>query len=180
MRRWCLVFFLAIASSTFSQRTSFDSLELALENKESAQSLQLIGKDSDAIPESIGELTNLYSLYIVDCPITTLPQSISKLKNLTELYLVKLPNVVFPDSIGSLRLKALSLQHNNLETVPLFVSKLAAVKDLDLRDNNLSTLPDFVFAIPHLKGLWLQGNNFSEEEKKRIRLALPECWIKFE
>ena len=58
---------------------------------------------ADALPESIGDLTNLTSLTIANFPITQLPESIGDLESLRRLHLGNLPLETLPDSFANLQ-----------------------------------------------------------------------------
>ena len=56
---------------------------------------------------------------------------------------------------------------------------MTALQRLDLERHRLTQLPVDIGNLVNLKSLRLDGNPLSEEEKARLREALPDCHIIF-
>ena len=65
------------------------------------------------------------------------------------------------------------------ERLPEVVTRLAGLERLDLDGNKLTTLPENLGHLVGLKWLKLERNKLTEEEKTRIREALPDCHVSF-
>jgi len=94
------------------------------------------------IPHSIGRLTSLELLIIVDNELTSIPSSIGNLTNLQVLYLDGNRLSTLPSSIGNLtNLTQLNLSNNHLTTLPSTIENLTNLEWLDLTNNRLARLP---------------------------------------
>jgi Leucine-rich repeat (LRR) protein len=96
------------------------------------------------LPESIGSLSNLQDLYLLNNSLASLPESIQSLTNLEYLYLSNNKLTYLPESIQSLsNLNELYLSNNKLTNIPESISILTKIEDLELDEsaydiNNLS------------------------------------------
>jgi len=118
------------------------------------------------IPESIGNLTGLTTLWLTGCGLTSIPESIGNLKALTKLYLTgnRFKWDQIPSSMGNLeKLEELTLASNHFPgTLPSFFGGLKALTFLDLDYSQLyGTLPTILPFPVSLKNLWLYGNQFT-------------------
>ena len=136
-------------------------LELIIDraNQDRQTHLDLYQKNLDRIPDSIGNLTDLVSLRLVDNYLTTLPDSIGNLTNLRELRLYKNQIRNLPDSIANLQnLTWLSLSLNRLTVFPEQIAELTNLIGLRLNGNQLTVLPQSITKLTSLTHLDLSGN----------------------
>ncbi len=81
---------------------------------------------------------NIIELGLYDSKLSYLPESIGSLKSLQTLYLVKNQISKLPDTIGDLSsLKVLNLENNRLNELPISIGKLQELQELHLRFNKL-------------------------------------------
>jgi leucine-rich repeat protein SHOC2 len=71
----------------------------------------------------------------------------------------------------------LILTNNQLKALPERLVELENLEMLILSNNQLTSLPTNLEAMKNLKTLIAINNPFSEEEKQRIRAALPDCKV---
>jgi internalin A len=122
-------------------------------------SLNLNGLGLTALPESLGQLTNLRRLYAHTNQLTTLPEWLCQLISLEELSLAFNRLTALPESIGrQARLEELSLASNQLTALPESMGQLARLRRLDLHDNGLTILPESLRKLRSLRELYLHGN----------------------
>ena len=123
------------------------------------ETLDLSGKGLSALPEEIGQFTNLQSLDLSENQLTTLPEAISQLINLQTLYLWNNQLTTLPEAIGQFtNLQSLYLNGNRLTTLPEAIGQLTNLKTLNLRDNGLTTLPSSLARMEKLDTLNLYEN----------------------
>ena len=77
------------------------------------------------------------------------------------------------------RLTKLNLSDNNIIEIQSGLCRLIKLQELNLENNQLTHLPEQLYKLKKLKILKLKGNNFAEEEKNKIRTALPDTEIGF-
>jgi hypothetical protein len=95
------------------------------------------------LPESIGNLSNLKSLWLSYNQLQTLPESIGDLSNLKSLWLSSNQLQTLPESMGDLSsLEVLLLSDNQLTHLPESIGFLSILSDLDLSSNQLTFLPE--------------------------------------
>ncbi|MDX9760322.1 MAG: hypothetical protein RBU27_14280 [Bacteroidota bacterium] len=127
-------------------RTSFDSLDDALNHREDAQELRLHDSVGDSLSPAIGLLEHLSFLGIYDADIQYLPDEISHL----HLGFLWLPGCKFrhiPPQICSLTgLGYLILDGNAIETIPEEFVQLKYLSSLSLNGNALTEFPRARFA----------------------------------
>ncbi|GAG86868.1 unnamed protein product, partial [marine sediment metagenome] len=98
-----------------------------------------------SLPESIGDLTSLKSLWLQYNQLSTLPESIGNLSSLKKLSLRSNQLLTFPKVILNLpSLNDLDLNFNKLVTLPESIGNLTSLKILYLHKNQLSTLPESI------------------------------------
>jgi len=119
---------------------------------------------SGALPEEIGDLTNLHQLDLSKNKLIGLPAAIGSLSYLYGLDLSSNQLSSLPAAIGSLgSLQELYLPNNQLSSLPAEIGALPALWALDLSNNQLTSLPA---AIGNLSTLWefyLHDNPLSGE-----------------
>lgn len=132
------------------------------------------------IPETIGNIKNLRIIYLENNQLTKLPETIGNLKNLKSLRLDKNQLEEIPETIGNLtNLNKLIVPHNNIKIIPNSITLLINLKNLELQNNEIEKLPIGIGNLKKLEWIILIDNNISEDEKKRIVAALPNCEIFF-
>jgi len=90
----------------------------------------------------IGNLNNLTSLDLRDCPIIDIPSEIGNLVNLTSLNLYKCPLIDLPSEIGNLvNLTSLNLTNCQLIDLPPEIGNLVNLTRLNLTNCQLIDLP---------------------------------------
>jgi Leucine-rich repeat (LRR) protein len=99
--------------------------------------LGLHNKEIEWLPERIGNLGWLTSLFLMENHLTGLPRSIGECK----------------------KLQLLELAFNVLVDLPASTSKLAALRCLDLSRNAFTKFPECVTALQGLKDLWFEVND---------------------
>ena len=173
--------------------------------------LLITNNSTDALgemPEEIGNLTNLETLYFEGC-YTKLPDSIGDLRNLKSLNLIgnfdKIPETVcgmvklqsmrikskplitIPSELYELmNLEILYLLDNKLEYLPYGISKLKKLRILDLDNNDLTALPLDIFETSHWKKedgflLSIKGNkicNVTKEQYEWLKEYINPDWRK--
>jgi Leucine-rich repeat (LRR) protein len=90
------------------------------------------------IPNSIGNLQNLSSLYLENNQLSSLPESFGELKNLS----------------------GLDLSNNQLSSLPESFGELKNLSGIALSNNQLSSLPESFDKLQNLSELYLAGNLF--------------------
>jgi Leucine-rich repeat (LRR) protein len=111
------------------------------------------------IPATFGKLTALESLWLNDNFLTGLPDCFSSLTCLKELCLDTNQLMRFPTVIFHLkRLENLRITNNRLVTLPEEIGELAELRNLSLGHNQLRTLPRSIYRLEKLTYLGLQGN----------------------
>ena len=101
-----------------------------------------------ALPESIGNLSQVQTLSLAENNIGELPGSITSLNNLANLILSFNGISSLPEDIGNLsNLYFLDLGYNQLEYIPTSIGNLENLEYLWLFDNNLSSLPDSICSL---------------------------------
>jgi len=124
------------------------------------------------LPESIGNLSSLQTLFLNGNQLTTLPESIGNLSSLQTLVLNGNQLTTLPESITRLTsLQSLDLSINKFTTLPESISKLESLIELVLSGNNLSTLPESIKNLKSLIVLYLDNNKLT---------TLPESLTKLE
>jgi Leucine rich repeat/Immunity protein Imm1 len=129
-------------------------------------SLDLSGRSLETLPESLGSLTGLTRLILVNNQLSALPAWLGNLTALTRLGLGGNRLTVLPGWLGNLTaLTWLGLSGNRLSALPESLGNLTALTWLDLANNQLSVLPEWLGNATALTRLDLSGNQLS---------ALPE------
>jgi Leucine-rich repeat (LRR) protein len=147
------------------QNCSIDNLKFILfsisSNTSSSKQITIQNNtDCPNIPDLLNDISNFYSLSVINSNFTTLTDSIGEIKDITSINLMNLPYLAsLPVSIGSLStLTSLNITNLAVESIPPLNKNLTT---LSIQDNsNLKTLPEFN-NLPNLKYLRISNNNIS-------------------
>jgi hypothetical protein len=97
------------------------------------------------LPDNIGQLSELTTLYLEKQDLTELPESITFLSNLVNLYISNNWMTSLPEDFGSLTsLSILDLGYNQLEYIPESIGDLVNLQYLFLFNNLLTSLPETI------------------------------------
>ena len=95
------------------------------------------------IPESIGQLDDLRSLYLEWNEIEILPDSFTNLTKLVNLYISNNQLIALPENFGNLtNLYILDLGYNQLSAIPESITNLEILSYLWLFNNQITALPE--------------------------------------
>ena len=134
-----------------------------------------------AVPNWIGDLTNIRTLELYSNQLTSLPDSIGNLSNLTTLDVGANQLSSLPYSMQNLtNLRKLNLGENKLTQLPDWIGMLPNLTELSLHYNQLTSIPDSLQNLTHLKILDLYDNPLSLTARERITKLLPHCEIHLE
>ena len=129
---------------------------------DACEELEIIGFSLTSLPESIGNLTNLQSLYIRVDSLTTLPDWIGNLTNLQSLGINGDSLSTLPESIGNLtNLQTLGISGDSLTFLPDWIGNLTNLQTLGIRVDSLTTLPDWIGNLTNLQSLSIIGNSLT-------------------
>ena len=124
--------------------------------KDDIERLDMIHCGLEVLPEAIGRLTQLRTLYANWGRLTDLPSSIGLLTNLEALWLNDNRLTGLPSSFRGLsRLKKLSLDDNQLVHFPPAILDLIQLEELRMSGNRVSTLPNEIGNLTELRILSL-------------------------
>jgi Leucine-rich repeat (LRR) protein len=124
--------------------------------------LDLISCGVEVLPDDIGNLTQLRTLYANWCRLTELPETLGRLTALEDLWLNNNQLTRLPDAFARLlRLKKLSLDANRLGRFPEAVLRLTRLEELRLTDNGIAVLPDEIGGLTELRSLSLGRNDLT-------------------
>ena len=99
----------------------------------------------DQLPENIGQLSELTTLYFEKHDLTGLPNSFTSLENLVNLYISNNWLTILPEEFGNLiNLQILDLGYNQLESIPISIGNLVNIQYLLIFNNNISSLPETI------------------------------------
>ncbi|MCQ0111312.1 Leucine-rich repeat (LRR) protein [Zhouia amylolytica] len=126
--------------------------DLVVQNTDSALKM-------NSIPEEIGNLTNLRSLFLNGNNINSIPASIGNLTQLDRLALNSNRIAWLPEELGNLtNLKWLILSDNNIQFLPISVGNLTSLTELFLNNNQLQEIPEELGNLKEIKVLRLRTN----------------------
>ncbi|MEO0446848.1 MAG: DUF1963 domain-containing protein, partial [Verrucomicrobiota bacterium] len=106
------------------------------------ESLRISGFAMETLPESIGQLKKLTSLFICHCRIKQLPSGLLSLPNLVHAWFSKNQLESLTDPIDLPALQVLDLSGNRLDTLPESLAAQPSLQRLVLRGNPWESLPD--------------------------------------
>lgn len=119
----------------------------------------------EALPNQINNLKMLKVLSLSDSNLIALPNEVGCLLSLETVYLRKTKLTALPEAIGNLKsLKKLSLSDNeHLAQLPERIGELEALEKLDLSScSSLTSLPNKILELPESCEVCLEGCSLSE------------------
>lgn len=140
------------------------------------------------IPSEVYALSGLRHFYIYGNKIKTIPAEITTLNRLEYLRAGKGLKFLtggnrirkLPDNFGELsNLKELHLPDNCLRKLPSSFSKLQNLTWLEINHNRFKKIPSVLDSMPRLQYVSIWDRGFSEEEKTRVKRALPKTNISY-
>jgi len=135
--------------------------------------LNLVMKELDLLPDSIGNLSNLKFLTLKWNKLESLPETFGNLKELEEFDLdgdwstndnKPLYNEVseLPSSFCNLKnLKIFKCESNGLRNLPINFGQLKSLTEINLHQNRLSNIPESIGELSNLTNLNLNSNKIS-------------------
>jgi len=132
-----------------------------IEKARNAKSSELNLGDLDltSVPDSLGQLANLHTLYLYNNQLTAIPDSVARLSNLKRLTLSSNQLTAIPDSIAHLsNLEGLYLGGNQLTAIPDFLAQFTNIDILNLANNQITAIPHSLTQLSRLRRLYLHGN----------------------
>lgn len=143
--------------------------------------LLLDGNSIKEIPKDIKNLEKIVELDLSENKVTNIPTELYQLKSLKDLWLSSNKIKEISEDIEQLEnLFSLDFRDNQIEFLPNNITKIKKLNFIDLSYNKIKTLPQSIANMKGLRKLYLVGNPIGNEEKDRIRKALPNCIISFE
>jgi len=132
----------------------------------SLKTLYLTTDTITSLPDSLCRLPSLKEFFI-DCPrLATLPENFGSLRSLTTLNIKGIYLATFPDSLGNLEnLETLDINVRSLLALPESIGNLSSLEKLHIYRTEIKTLPDSIGNLARLETLYIQGSKLT---------ALPE------
>jgi hypothetical protein len=138
------------------ERNQLPALPELLGQLTQLQTLNLSYNQLTALSESLGQLTQLQTLMLYSNQLTALPESLGQLTQLQTLDLSSNHVTALPEWLGQLtQLHTLSLGYNRFATTPACLSELKELTNLDLRDNPIGQVPSALQFLSKLEALCL-------------------------
>ena len=136
-----------------------------------------VNQQLTVLPENIGNLTSLASLYMEWNYITVLPESFSALTNLFNLVISNNLLTSLPEDFGNLtNLFFLDLGYNQISSIPESIGNLQNIMYLFLFNNLLTILPETICNIPvDWDGLDGAGYPYFASGGNYLCTDVPEC-----
>jgi internalin A len=127
--------------------------------------LSLIDAGLEEIPPALRDFVQMRELNFSGNPIRALPEWIGNLKDLITLWLANCELPRIPEVVSSLRkLEALSLHANQVTAVPRDFGQLTQLDTLVLSANPLDRVPAEVFDLPNLVKLGLSCEEYTKRK----------------
>ncbi|HYT87588.1 MAG TPA: leucine-rich repeat domain-containing protein [Gemmataceae bacterium] len=131
-------------------------------SKDDVWRLDLISCGVEVLPDAIGNLTRLRTLYVNWGRLTELPGTMGQLTSLEAMWLNDNRLNGLPDSVRRLTgLKKLALDNNLLEQFPEAILELKQLEELRLTGNRMFLLPDGIGNLTELRILSLGHNRLA-------------------
>ena len=104
-----------------------------------------ITQQINQLPDNIGQLSELTTLYLEKHDLTELPESFTSLSSLSNLFISNNWLTSLPENFGNLTsLTMLDLGYNQLESIPESIGNLENLEYLFLFNNQLTSLPETI------------------------------------
>ena len=104
-----------------------------------------ITQQINQLPDNIGQLSELTTLYLEKHDLTELPESFASLSSLSNFYISNNWLTSLPGNFGNLTsLSILDLGYNQLESIPESIGGLENLEYLFLFNNQLTSLPETI------------------------------------
>jgi internalin A len=124
--------------------------------------LDLSKKQITKIPEEIGELIFLKSLYLWQNQITEIPEVIGNLISLKTLNIWQNQITAIPELIRKLTsLRHLTLSENKISEIPGWIGELTSLQNLELAENQITEIPEVIGNLTSLRYLALSKNKIT-------------------
>ena len=175
------VFSLPRLREFYASRNALKSVPDALFAVPGLEYVNLDANLLSSIPDGIAAAKSLKWLRLNTNTITSLPASLAELKSLRRLYLRGNRLSAVPETIRELpELEALLLDGNrSITTLPDWITALPSLRSIGLGATGIRKLPDDLEGWKNLDSLTLYDCPISQDERKRIRKALPDVAIVF-
>lgn len=140
--------------------TTYKKIDRDITKSKQKENFLLLGVSLSTLPPSVGLLTNLTKLSIVDCRFFILPKEIGNLQKLETLYISRCPIVTIPDQISELKkLQSLTVNWCRLKSLPSNLHFLGNLKSINVKYNMLEEFPNKILSLKLLTYLDIQGND---------------------
>jgi len=183
--------------------TAISELPLGVSALNGLKQLYLADNQFKSLPSVVGDLKALEYLNLDRNQLTTLPDELGDCLMLRWLRLNSNQVAALPASVGVLKsLQRVYLADNKFETVPDVFKDLPLLEDIDLSGNPIAEFPGWLATLPKLRQLNFDNckivklpenlSAFKElqslslarcplpnEERERIRVALPHAHVAF-
>jgi hypothetical protein len=104
-----------------------------------------ITQQINQLPDNIGQLSELTTLYLEKHDLTELPESFASLSSLSNFYISNNWLTSLPENFGNLTsLIILDLGYNQIASIPESIGNLESLEYLFLFNNQLASLPDTI------------------------------------
>ncbi|CAN0455554.1 unnamed protein product, partial [Discosporangium mesarthrocarpum] len=144
-------------------RNQLTALPESLGQLTQLQTLDLSRNQLTALPESLGQLTQLQTLDLPRNQLTALPESLGQLTQLQTLHLSSNQLTALPESLGHLtQLRSLMFGGNPVHRAPAFIQRLLRLNTLRANECKWTELPEWFGELTQLSDLSLNGSRFAD------------------
>lgn len=144
---------------------------IAKAKAEGWEKLELDGKNIEALPDSIGDLSKLKELWLRRNFLTAIPRSIGNLKNLVILHLSGNHLSQLPDEITKLtKLQILGITNNQIASLPERIGAMGELRELHAGGNQLTELPTSIGNLKHAVKM-----NFCNNVLRSVPREMKQC-----
>lgn len=143
--------------------------------------LNLLGNQLRALPDDVGNLTNLHEMEIAGNRLTHLPGGICKLQHLRRLNVECNDLVELPEGIGDMvACQEINANSNSLVELPRSICRLATLRKLFVNDNKLQRLPNEIGNLGNLQTLHASKNNITTLPSSICQLhSMQSLWLDY-